>query len=510
MTMKSPLEHPHELITISNCSINNQETTILSHLSLIIKPGHNWLITGSNGSGKSALGAALCQSKDLSIIPHDGGLYSNTLSSFISRVSFELAASLIEDEHKRDDSDFIEGGIDSGRTPRNLLDNPSNQNPYVMLTGIEAFLDTGLKFLSTGEIRRVLLCQALLTQSKLLVLDEPFEGLDAQTKANLILFLEGGMENLKPPQFLLIMDRIEHVPQNISQVLELTERSVSFSGTLSDYRIMTQHKRDRSTISTQTLEQNLCLVQHQTELSLKESIHSSYPLLVEMNNVTVEWSEKKILDGMYWKLIKGEHWLIRGPNGSGKTTFLELITGDNPQVYRNDVRLFGRKRGSGETIWEIKEKMGIVSYRLHLDWRNLGDTRLVDVVLSGLHDSIGLYQSCGEVEQSLAHSWITLAGFQGREHERFSNLSYGEQRAILIARAAVKSPPLLILDEPCHGLDHSYRSRILSLLEVIAQKGYSTLLHVTHDPSEVLPSEKHILELCPGETPMWKIIEQGN
>ena len=191
----------------------------------------------------------------------------------------------------------------------------------------------------------------------------------------------------------------------------------------------------------------------------------------------------------------GEHWLVRGPNGSGKTTLLELITGDNMQVFCNNVSIFGRRRGTGETIWELKEKMGIVSYRLHLEYRMVGGTDIEAVLLSGFHDSIGLYQQRSQVEQMAVERWLEIGGFQGRGHEAFSSLSYGEQRAILILRAAVKCPPLLILDEPCHGLDGNQRSRILHLLETIAATGTTTLLHVTHDVTEVLTCEQHILEL---------------
>jgi molybdate transport system ATP-binding protein len=226
-----------------------------------------------------------------------------------------------------------------------------------------------------------------------------------------------------------------------------------------------------------------------------------------MRNVIVEWSGNRVLDQLSWRVLPGEHWLIRGPNGSGKSTLLEMITGDNPQVYSNDVWLFGRKRGTGETIWEIKERLGIVSYRLHLQYRAMNGLSLETVLVSGFHDSIGLYEAALENERAVARRWLSLCGFGGREEEAFGDLSYGEQRAVLIARAAIKRPLLLILDEPCHGLDEEHRARVLTLLQAIAERGVSTLLHVTHDPTEVLPCEQKILELRPGEKPMWRILD---
>ena len=232
-------------------------------------------------------------------------------------------------------------------------------------------------------------------------------------------------------------------------------------------------------------------------------------ILVQMDNVNVGWGDNCVLKNLSWELKKGEHWLVRGPNGSGKTTFLELITGDNKQVYCNDVRLFGIKRGTGESIWDIKKQLGIVSYRLHVEYRMVGGTSLENVIISGFRDSIGLYEAATDVERAAAKKWLELGGFQGRENCTFGSLSYGEQRAILILRSAVKCPKILILDEPCHGLDEQYRKKILQLMEEIAQGGTTTLLHVTHDTSEVLSCEKHILELIPNHNPMYNIIERN-
>jgi molybdate transport system ATP-binding protein len=225
--------------------------------------------------------------------------------------------------------------------------------------------------------------------------------------------------------------------------------------------------------------------------------------LAEFKDVCVGWDGKKVLDHINWTLTAGEHWLIRGPNGAGKTTLLELITGDNMQVFSNEVYLFGNRRGSGETLWDLRKKLGIVSHRLHLEYRMVGGTPLEAVIVSGFHDSIGLYEAMSDAERIAAKKWLRLAGFDGREQEPFSALSYGEQRAAIILRAAVKCPPVLILDEPCHGLDEPSRRMILDLLETVAEQQTSTLLHVTHDPTEALPCERHIFEFYPGKTPMY-------
>lgn len=513
-------------IILSDCRIENDGSVIIPSITWTCGDGETWLVTGANGSGKSSLAAALAG--ELDIVPSPGGLYSNPFGKSSYLVSFEAAAALIEEERKRDDSEFVEGGVDPGRTPRRFIAEVLNatdraaypdgryleSHPAVSLCAVAPVLDRGLKYLSTGEIRRTILCRALASKPELLILDDLYEGLDADSRKRLsgLLAKAAGSSRL-----LYVLDRYADVPESITHVLEIDRRTITFSGTREAYEDL---RRSRAAAGTEvgagaggntsaraSLRAELGEAARQGSYTLSDSIRTGEEVLVEMNGVTVQWDGRKVLDGLSWKLRKGEHWLIRGPNGSGKTTFLELITGDNPQVFCNDVSLFGRRRGTGETIWELKEKMGIVSYRLHTEYRQLGDLPLEGVILSGLHDSIGLYQECGEAELDLARRWLALAGFSGRGRELFRDVSYGEQRAILIARAGVKSPPLLILDEPCHGLDEASRRRILDLLEAIAESGSSTLLHVTHDPDEVLPCERHILELRPGETPMYRTLD---
>lgn len=485
------------------------------------------MIIGPNGGGKSAVAAALADL--LEIIPEAGGQYTNRFSGSVCLVSFETAAATIEKERKEDDSDFVEGGIDAGRLVKNfivenlapqqkaamLLPNALSTHPLIITCGIAQILDRGLKYLSTGELRRSLLCRALLTQCELLIIDEPFEGLDTASRLMMSELLEtiaydNVSSDTSKTHLLLLMDRFESVPPSINQVLELVDRKIAFTGTRKSYEtlLLSRIPDKQNQIELQKKELEIQLENTKTSDSPVDNplVNDKQPILVDMKNVTVEWSGRKVLDNVTWTLKKGEHWLIRGPNGSGKTTFLELITGDNPQVFRNDVCLFGAKRGSGETIWEIKEKMGIVSYRLHLDYRSLGDCTLKEVLLSGIHDSIGLYTQSTHEQALLAEQWLSIAGFGDQANLRFRDLSYGEQRALLIARAAIKSPQLLILDEPCHGLDETHRIRILLLLEAIAAKGISTLLHVTHDPAEILSCTKHVLELHPGETPMYRIL----
>ncbi len=519
------------LISVNNCRIENSRGTVVPEISWNFEAGQAWLVIGPNGGGKADFVNALADFGGLKFVPD----YSTVFGNSVEIVSLERAARLIQEERENDESEYVEGGVDIGRIGRifiaeALVDNPK-KNPKVLelaktiekyeavkLCGIEKILDRGLKYMSTGEIRRTLLARALISGKKLIILSDPFAGLDVNSRGILLDFFNKIAENQLSdkryetlPHIILGMERWHEIPDAITNVIEFRDKKVSFCGTRSDYEKLVNEraetKKDNAEVLKKELSDELIETVKETAV-LQTEVAVENEVLVEMNHVNVGWDDHKVLVDLNWKLEKGQHWLIQGPNGSGKTTFLELITGDNMQVYCNDVRMFGSRRGSGESIWDIKKQLGIVSYRLHVEYRMLGGTSLLNVIVSGFRDSIGLYGAATDVETAAAKRWLKLGGFEGREGESFGNLSYGEQRAILILRSAVKCPKILILDEPCHGLDEEYREKILNLMNLIAMEGSTTLLHVTHDLSEVLECEKHVLELHPNETPMYRIVEK--
>ena len=522
---------PQTLISINNCRIENSKETVAAQIDWQLKRGEQWLVIGPNGGGKADFLNALSGIGGLKFVPNpvknaEIPLYSNLFADSTEIVSLERAARLIQEERENDESDYMEEGVDIGRTGRvfiaeKLFDPATiDERPEIELTGVKKILDRGLKYMSTGEIRRTLLARALMSGKKLLILSDPFAGLDAQSRKIIFDFVSKLGENPSTqaettPLLILGMERWHEIPDNITHVLEFSEKKISFCGLRTDYEKLLAQRSEKQQKSLEQEKQSFRelfeLTKHETSVTQDQnsSQTDANTPLVQMNNVNVAWGDNHVLRNLNWTVQKGEHWLIRGPNGSGKTTLLELITGDNMQVYCNDVHLFGIKRGSGESIWDIKKRLGIVSYRLHVEYRMLGGTTLEQVIISGFRDSIGLYEAAKDTELALAKKWLTLGGFAGREKEAFGNLSYGEQRAILILRSVVKCPDILILDEPCHGLDENYRTKILHLMELIGQGGTTTMLHVTHDPSEKLNCEHNILELLPGQDPMYKTITQA-
>jgi molybdate transport system ATP-binding protein len=238
-----------------------------------------------------------------------------------------------------------------------------------------------------------------------------------------------------------------------------------------------------------------------TDLLCEESHQDLPDILVEMKETTVQYDGRIILDKLNWVMKRGENWAILGPNGSGKSTILRLILGENLQGYANQLTLFGRRKGTGETLWEIKKHIGAVSSELQVQYRK--KMSATDVIASGFYDSIGLYQYPTPEQKEIVDRWIKLLRIEDIAKEPYHRLSYGQKRMILLARAMVKSPALLIVDEPCHGLDIPNRKRILDILERIGQT-QTHLLYVTNHKDEILNCVTHVMRIHKG-----RVVSQG-
>ncbi|MBO7498487.1 MAG: ABC transporter ATP-binding protein [Bacteroidaceae bacterium] len=215
--------------------------------------------------------------------------------------------------------------------------------------------------------------------------------------------------------------------------------------------------------------------------------------VLQLNHVSIRYDGRTILSDINWTVHEGERWALTGANGSGKSTLLSLICADNPQGYACDIRLFGHRRGSGESIWDIKRHIGYVSPELHRAYRM--NIPAIDLVASGLHDTIGLYTRTSDDNRERCRFWMEMIGIDHLAERPFLQLSSGEQRLCLVARAFVKDPELLILDEPLHGLDDDYRERVREIVTLFCQRRHKTLIMVTHYPDELPPCITHHLEL---------------
>ena len=467
----------NSLISVNELTLTLKGRQVLTDVTLEIPEKQNLVFAGPNGSGKSVLASFISSQLQ---VPKLQPYYSKNLNpkKDISFISFEFQRELYDIDDYFDDTDFMDGVQDIGTSAREaiLLHHPEDDHfqSVVQRLDIRYLLDRGIRFLSTGEIRKVLIARALLNKPKLLIIDSPFEGLDKKSKS----FMRSRLTNLlKDQQCILLVNEDDELLDHCDKIICLNEG-----------RIVTEGEA-----------QNLRNTEVWNKLFSKEFFHLEIPPthpdfkkfepqagtpLIEMNNVSVKYGDVTALNDLSWKVMPGENWIISGPNGAGKSTLLSLVTADNPQGYGKDFSLFGRKRGSGETIWEIKQKIGIITSKLQLNYRQ--PLNALQVVVSGFFDSIGLYQKADPVQVALAKEWLSLLEIEGISKRYFNELSYGEQRMVLLARAMVKHPILLVLDEPCQGLDSSNRQGILNLVDYIALNSNTQVLYVSHSHEEDL------------------------
>jgi molybdate transport system ATP-binding protein len=425
-----------------------------------------WCLIGTTGSGKSQLANIFQQPEKMTFKYRRFELPPSCLC-----VGLEAQQVQFEAELYNDDTDFT-GQIDHGHTGLELLQQTGADSAAIWRVvgqfNIEYLMEKGFRVLSSGETRKLLIVRALLAKPDLLILDEPFEGLDRVSSQSLADFLV----DLKEQQALIMF---------VSQLQDV-QKWHTHIGVLHKGRLLAQGEKNR--IMNNDSIQTLFHFDSGKLLELPPTLNApvTFDPILHMRNCKVRYDEVIQFQNLNWVLRPGEHTVISGPNGSGKSTLMQLITGDHPQCYNNDLTVFGYQRGSGESIWDIKKHIGIVSGSLHQDYRVPGNA--LTVVASGLYDSIGLYRTVSKKEKRISRQWLAFLGMEKKANIAFRQLSWGEQRLVLIARGLIKYPSLLILDEPTLGLDDQNRLMILACLERIAGMGVSTMLFISHRQDE--------------------------
>jgi len=325
------------------------------------------------------------------------------------------------------------------------------------LFDMEPLMDKYIITLSSGELRKFQLAKTLMAQPTTLILDNPFIGLDSETRQQLrdLLHL---LANERQLEVYLVVSRREDIPDYVTDTINIGEMPEDDVEGLSDEK--------RQAILT---------------LPYKEKEYQANEV-VNMRKVSIRYGERTILKDLDWRVMNGERWVLTGQNGSGKSTLLSLVCADNPQGYACDIALFGHQRGSGESIWEIKRHIGYVSPEMHRSYQR--NFPALQIVASGLKDSVGLYVRTTEQEHEVCRWWMRIFGIDHLAERSFLSLSSGEQRMVLLARAFVKDPELLILDEPLHGLDDVNRRLAKDIIETFCERRNKTLIFVSHYKDE--------------------------
>lgn len=339
---------------------------------------------------------------------------------------------------------------------------------------IRHLMDKYIILLSSGELRKFQLAKTLLSAPRVLIMDNPFIGLDAETRDQLKDLLKK-LTQMRHLQIILVLSKTDDIPDFITHVVEVRDMNVLPKKTLQEFL------SNRAPFPTRVLskEKEEAIL----NLPIGNKLKNDSDEIVKCNQVSIIYGERTILKALDWTVKKGECWALSGQNGAGKSTLLSLVCADNPQSYACDIALFGKSRGSGESIWDIKKHIGYVSPEMHRAYqKNLPS---IDIVASGLYDSVGLYAKPHPEQMGQCKFWMGIFGLEGKEDTPFLKLSSGEQRLVLIARAFVKDPDLLILDEPLHGLDDNNRRLIKDVIETFCRRQDKTLIMVTHYKEEL-------------------------
>lgn len=465
-----------KLVEIKNVSVKKGDVFILKNINLDIGHHQQWAITGNSGSGKTTLANAIT-----------GKIFYNGTIEY----QRNLHIALVEQQHHfknlSNTSDFYYqqrfNSFDAEDTisVKEALSSIKATNKWIDLLHLIPLLEKPLIQLSNGENKRLQLAKALSANPQLLILDNPFIGLDAEGRQTLHTILNAIIK--EGIHILLITSAIE-LPACITNIAVLEKGEITLQGEKEVYR---QQERNKNNISTTAINEIK---------KLPPPSFINFTTAVKMKDVNIQYGNKKILQHINWEVKKGECWSVNGPNGAGKSTLLSLINADNPQAYANEIYLFDKRRGSGESIWDIKKQIGYVSPELHLFFEQ--HNTCFEVIASGLFDTIGLFRQLSMEQQSKTKNWISILQLEKLKYKPMFQLSNSEQRMVLLARALVKNPPLLILDEPCQGLDEEQTLYFTQLVNEICKQLGTTLIYVSHYVKDIPPCVTHFIQLDNG------------
>lgn len=469
-------------IELKNIAVQLSGQALLHPFDWTLKQGEQWLLTGASSSGKTTLAKVFTGA-----VFHSGTVHFPTGSKvhYIPQQHHFKNRSHTHDFYYQqrfqsqdaEDSLTIEEELQASLTTV-----PEKTWDYLRQLHLEGMIQKPLLQLSNGENKRLQLVKALLLEPTLLILDAPFTGLDVDGRR----LLHGILKQLAANGIqLIVIGPIEELPECITHIALLEEGHLKFTGTKDRY-LKQFPQLEAPTPLPDTL------IAHLTPYA-----GPSFKKAVELRDVHIEYGGNIILDKVSLSISRGEKCCLSGPNGAGKSTLLSLITADNPQAYANEIYLFDRKRGSGESIWDIKKKLGYVSPELHLFFPLV--STCLEVIGSGLFDTIGLFRRLTDEQEAQVNEWLRMLHLEKVSDIPLHRLSLSQRQMALLGRALIKNPPLLVLDEPCQGLDASQTLFFNTLVDQICEHNHTTLLYVSHYAAQLPKSIERVIRIEAGK-----------
>jgi molybdate transport system ATP-binding protein len=492
------------LLSIQHASVRYLNNHIFKNLSFNINKGENWALIGKSGSGKSALLQTITGrfnvtggevnytffEEFLAHHPdHDPTLTHHKLIALVeSKHHFKNLSNTTEFYYQQrynssdsEDAQTVEQYLHDIKT----VDGSNHYwtfDKVIETLRLEPLRSKQLIKLSNGETKRLLIAAALIKNPALLLLDTPLTGLDVQTRQlfNTILseITDSGIS-------VVIATSPREIPDAITHIAVLEDGEIVQTIKKAEFNPDLFKDEAKTNVDAEKLKS-----------LLNNTKKPAYTYMIKMNNVHIKYGEKVILDKVNWQVLPGERWALLGPNGAGKSTLLSLVNGDNPQAYANDIVLFDVKRGSGESIWDIKKKIGFVSPELHQYFPT--DNSCLQVIESGYYDTLGLFRPSQKAKADTALAWMQALEIDKYARTLLKNIPASAQRLCLLARALIKNPDLLIFDEPCQGMDEHQQLNFKQIVNTICQISDVTLIYVTHYQHEIPDSVTKVLRLDKG------------
>jgi len=486
---------PSPLIAINKITVRYLNNTLFTGLTFTVNKGEHWALVGESGAGKSALLQTIAGRFNITggqIANHfsDTHLHNKDAIAFVPAKHHFRNLSNTTDFYyqQRFNSSDSEDALTVEQYLLAVLP-VSPQSPYwtfekvTVLLKLKELQNKQIIKLSNGETKRLMLAAALLKNPVILLLDNPLTGLDVKTRQDFDLIID---EIISSGITIIMATSPYEIPAAITHV------AVFKNGVISESIL--KDKFDPKSFVNEGADE---IDNTQLKTLLNSGLaKTSYLDIVRMNNVHIQYGDKVILDQINWQIAPGERWALLGPNGAGKSTLLSLINGDNPQAYANDIVLFDKKRGTGESIWDIKSKIGFVSPELHQYFPT--DNSCLQVIESGYYDTLGLFRPSQKAKAETALQWMKALEIEKYALVLLKNIPASAQRLCLLARALIKNPPLLIFDEPCQGLDSHQQLHFKNLIDTICRLSNVTLIYVTHYQHEIPDSVTKVLRLDRG------------
>ncbi len=488
------------VLSFNNINVRNLNQTLFENLSFSVRQGEHWAVTGASGSGKSALLETIAGKFHIS----KGEVQHPFFDEYINEKEVndplfnwhKLIAQVASRHHFRNLSNtrdfyyqqrFNSSDSEDAETVAHYLESvktSGKEGPWTYARvidrlGLKPLLDKQLIKLSNGETKRLLIASALIKDPVLLLLDNPLTGLDINTRSDFNSLLT---EIAASGVSIIMATSPFEIPDTITHVAILDKGKITDAMPKARFNVSRLSFKTAGAVNADELKQLL---------DMQEA--NEYQTIAGMEDVTIKYGEKVILDKVNWRVNQGERWALLGHNGAGKSTLLSLINGDNPQAYANKITLFDRRRGSGESIWDIKKKIGFVSPELFQYFPM--STSCLQVIESGFYDTLGLFRPSVAAKAQIAQRWMRLLEIDGSASKLFKNVPASVQRLCLLARALVKNPPLLIFDEPCQGLDVHQQEHFKLITDSICRTSNVTLIYVSHYQHEIPESVTHTLRL---------------